>query len=209
MKCCLFRGIHLSAGKSWHSWIKMDILLCFFFFLFILTLLSIVSSVLQTLCTPMAVKIPQSPSSPAAKKMQMWSVQWMWHIVLGSNGLWTFFVSCREELHSDNHSIHQPSSSGHLPPSHKGHSGRTTRTKEWVTPKYQPSCDNDYKRTKRCMHACKTTRRDEWCGSSTCRPSWHFAPFLSPEVGSRARVCGLAGERWWMNGCMDRVRALF
>lgn len=80
--------VSIICSKSWHSGLKMDILLWFFFFLS--TLLSIVSSVFQTLCTPMAVKIPQSPSSPAAKKMQMHSVQWMWHIVLGTNGLWTF-----------------------------------------------------------------------------------------------------------------------
>lgn len=89
---CIWNDRHtvysaLSADTAELKWPFCSV---FFFFFFHLTLLSIVSSVFQTLCPPMAVKIPQSPSSPAAKKMQMHSVEWMWHIVLDTNGLWTF-----------------------------------------------------------------------------------------------------------------------
>lgn len=39
---------------------------------------------------------------------------------------------CRKELHADNHSIHEPTASGDLPSSHKGHSGWTAGATKWV-----------------------------------------------------------------------------
>lgn len=56
----------------------------------------------------------------------------MRHIVRRINRVWTFFVFCRKELHADNHSIHEPTASGDLPSSHKGHSGRTAGAAKWV-----------------------------------------------------------------------------
>lgn len=34
---------------------------------------------------------------------------------------------CRQEFHTDHHRVHQPSSGGHLPESHKNHCGRSKR----------------------------------------------------------------------------------
>lgn len=59
--------------------------------------------------------------------------RWM-QVIVSTDGMSFDVVWChhRQELHVDNHSIHQPTTSGHIPSSHKGHRGWTTRAQEWV-----------------------------------------------------------------------------
>ncbi len=66
------------------------------------------------------------------------------------------FVFCRKELHADNHSIHEPTASGYLSPSHKGHSGRTAGAAKWVPPQIS--------HIMWLAHA----KADEWCGTARC-----------------------------------------